>query len=53
MGIMDEYKDYKIVIWCFLLAKVYNEQEFSADGGQDLTDYEIMVEINFDAILYI
>ena len=40
-GIMDQYKDYKIVLWCFD-TKVYNEQEFSADGGQDLTDYEIM-----------
>jgi predicted metal-dependent peptidase len=40
-GIMDEYKDYNIKIWCFD-TKVYNEQDFSADGGDDLTDYEIM-----------
>ena len=40
-GIMDEYKDYKIKVWCFD-TKVYNEQDFSADGGEDLTDYEIM-----------
>jgi predicted metal-dependent peptidase len=39
-GIMDEYKDYKIKIWCFD-TKVYNEQDFSADGGEDLLDYEI------------
>ena len=40
-GIMDEFKDYNIKIWCFD-TKVYNEQDFSADGGEDLTDYEIM-----------
>jgi predicted metal-dependent peptidase len=40
-GIMDEYKDYKIKVWCFD-TKVYNEQDFSADGGEDLADYEIM-----------
>jgi predicted metal-dependent peptidase len=39
-GIMDEYKDYKIKIWCFDTA-VYNEQDFSADNGEILTDYEI------------
>ena len=40
-GIMDEFKDYRIKVWCFD-TKVYNEQDFSADGGEDLTDYEIM-----------
>ena len=40
-GIMDEYKDYNIKVWCFDTA-VYNEQDFSADGGDDLSDYEIM-----------
>ena len=39
-GIMDEYKDYKIKIWCFD-TKVYNEQDFSADGGEDLSEYEV------------
>ena len=39
-GIMEEYKDYKIKLWCFDTA-VYNEQDFSADGGEDLMDYEI------------
>jgi predicted metal-dependent peptidase len=39
-GIMDEYKDYKITVWCFD-TKVYNQQEFTADGGEDLLDYEI------------
>jgi predicted metal-dependent peptidase len=40
-GIMDEYQDYKIKLWCFD-TKVYNEQDFSADSGTDLTEYEIM-----------
>ena len=40
-GIMDEFKDYKIKIWCFD-TKVYNEQDFSADCGDELTDYEII-----------
>lgn len=40
-GIMDEYKDYRVKLWCFD-TKVYNEQDFSADGGDILTDYEIM-----------
>ncbi len=40
-GIMDEYQDYRIKLWCFDTS-VYNEQDFSADGGEDLLDYEIM-----------
>jgi predicted metal-dependent peptidase len=40
-GIMDEYKGYNIKLWCFD-TKVYNEQDFSADGGDDLSEYEIM-----------
>ena len=40
-GIMDEYKDYKITVWCFD-TKVYNEKEFTADGGDDLSDYEVI-----------
>jgi len=40
-GIMDEYKDYKIKLWCFDTS-VYNEADFSADGGEDLLDYEVM-----------
>jgi len=39
-GIMDEYQDYNIKIWCFDTA-VYNEQDFSSDSGDDLLDYEI------------
>ncbi len=40
-GIMEEYQDYKIKLWCFD-TKVYNEQDFAGDDGQDLTEYEIM-----------
>jgi predicted metal-dependent peptidase len=40
-GIMDEFKEYNIKLWCFD-TKVYNEQDFSADGADDLTSYEIM-----------
>jgi len=38
-GIMDEYKEYKIKLWCFD-TKVYNEQDF--DGyGEDIMEYEV------------
>jgi predicted metal-dependent peptidase len=40
-GIMDEFKEYNIKLWCFD-TKVYNEQDFSADGADNLTSYEIM-----------
>lgn len=40
-GIMDEYKEYKIKIWCFD-TKVYNEQDYSSDQGDDITDYKVM-----------
>ena len=39
-GIMDEYKDYKIKIWCFD-TEVYNEDDFSADDGRMITEYDI------------
>ena len=39
-GIMDEYKEYNVKIWCFD-TEVYNEQDFTADGGEDLSDYKI------------
>ena len=39
-GIMDEYKEYKIKLWCFD-TNVYNEQDF--DGyGADIMEYEVM-----------
>jgi predicted metal-dependent peptidase len=39
-GIMDEYKDYRIKIWCFD-TEVYNEDDFSADDGREITEYDI------------
>jgi predicted metal-dependent peptidase len=39
-GIMEEYKDYRIKIWCFD-TEVYNEDDFSADDGRDLLEYDI------------
>lgn len=40
-GIVDEYKDYKIKIWCFD-TKVYNEQDFDGQNGDEIAEYEIM-----------
>ena len=37
-GIMDEYKDYKIKLWCFD-TQVYNEQDFD---GYDIMEYKVM-----------
>lgn len=39
-GIMDEYKEYNVKIWCFDTA-VYNEEDFSADGGKQIDDYQV------------
>ena len=39
-GIMEEFKDYKIKLWTFD-TKVYNEEDFCADDGKDLLDYEV------------
>jgi len=39
-GIMDQYEDYRIKLWCFD-TEVYNEDEFSADDGRDITEYDI------------
>lgn len=40
-GIMDEFKDYRIKLWTFD-TRVYNEEDFSADDGKSLLDYEIL-----------
>jgi predicted metal-dependent peptidase len=40
-GIMDEYQDYYIKLWCFDTG-VYGEEDFSADNGKELTEYEII-----------
>ena len=37
-GIMDEFKEYNLKIWCFD-TKVYNEQDFSSTDGEDITSY--------------
>ena len=39
-GIMEEYQDYKIKVWCFDTS-VYNEDDFIADDGRDISEYEI------------
>lgn len=37
-GIMDQYTDYKVTVWCFD-TKVYNVAEFTAHDGE-LTEYQ-------------
>jgi len=39
-GIMDEFKEYNIKLWCFD-TKVYNEEDFSAAGGERLEEYRV------------
>jgi len=39
-GIMEEYVDYNIKLWCFD-TEVYNLASFTADNGEDLLSYEI------------
>jgi predicted metal-dependent peptidase len=39
-GIMDEYVDYNIKLWCFD-TEVYNLATFTADNGNDLMTYEV------------
>jgi predicted metal-dependent peptidase len=38
-GIMDQYEDFKINLWCFD-TEVYNHQEISHDNAHDLEAYE-------------
>ena len=38
-GIMDEYVDFKLRLWCFD-TDVYNYAEFSADNADDIMSYE-------------
>jgi predicted metal-dependent peptidase len=40
-GIMDQYQDYNIKVWCFD-TKVYNEKDFTSDNGENLEDYEVI-----------
>jgi predicted metal-dependent peptidase len=38
-GIMDQYQDFKINLWCFDTA-IYNHKEITHDNSHDLEDYE-------------
>ena len=38
-GIMDQYEDFSIKVWCFD-TQVYNYAEFSQDNVEELLDYE-------------
>jgi predicted metal-dependent peptidase len=40
-GIMQEFKDFNIKIWCFD-TKVYNEQDYDAYNAEEIDEYEIM-----------
>lgn len=39
-GIMDEYKDFKLDIWCFDTS-VYNYAQFTGDTAEDIHDYKV------------
>ena len=38
-GIMDQYEDFKVNLWCFD-TDIYNHQEISHDNSEDLLEYE-------------
>jgi predicted metal-dependent peptidase len=38
-GIMDQYEDFKVNLWCFDTA-IYNHKEISHDNSEDLLNYE-------------
>ena len=39
-GIMEEFQDYQIKVWCFD-TEVYNEADFTSDNGENIEDYEV------------
>lgn len=39
-GIMDEYQDFKINLWCFD-TEVYNHEVFSSDTADDIMNYQV------------
>lgn len=39
-GIMDEYQDFKLDIWCFD-TKVYNYEKFTGDNAEDILNYQV------------
>jgi predicted metal-dependent peptidase len=40
-GIMEEFKDFQIKVWCFD-TKVYNEQDFDGYTADEINEYEVM-----------
>lgn len=52
-GIMEQYEDYKIHVWCFD-THVHNPKIFNHDNSEDMSDYEVMgfggtdFEVSFD-----
>jgi len=52
-GIMEEYKDFKLDIWCFD-TEVYNYAKFTGDTADEIMDYEVKggggtdFDVNFD-----
>ena len=39
-GIMDEYKDFKLDLWCFD-TRTYNYAKFSGDTADEIMDYKV------------
>ena len=39
-GIMEEFQDYQIKVWCFD-TQVYNEADFTSDNGENIEEYEV------------
>jgi predicted metal-dependent peptidase len=52
-GILDQYEDFKVNLWCFD-TEIYNHQEITHDNSEDLLDYEpqggggTSFEVNFE-----
>lgn len=40
-GIMEEYKDFKLDLWCFD-TEIYNYQKFTGDTADEINDYKCM-----------
>jgi predicted metal-dependent peptidase len=40
-GIMEEFKDFQIKVWCFD-TRVYNEQDFDGYSADQIHDYQVM-----------
>jgi predicted metal-dependent peptidase len=40
-GIMEEFKDFRIKVWCFD-TRVYNEQDFDGYSADQIHDYQVM-----------